>query len=117
MSLRAKDLKITFTRSSGAGGQNVNKVETCVIIKHLPSGLIVRCDKHRSQLANRLEALRLLESKLAALEFKKLAIAKARQAKLKRQQRRRSTNEREKLLKSKKQHSLKKADRQKSNWD
>ena len=51
-------------RSGGAGGQNVNKVESVVRIKHLPSGLAVRCEEERSQLRNKERALELLKAKL-----------------------------------------------------
>ena len=62
--LPESDLSVSFMRSGGAGGQNVNKVESGVLLRHLPSGLAVRCTQERSQLANRAIALKMLREKL-----------------------------------------------------
>ena len=99
------DLQEHFIRSSGAGGQKVNKTSTCVYLKHLPSGIEVKAQKERSQSLNRFFARKILAEKIETQLLQKKSTAQKRIAKLRKQKQRRSKRAKEKVLKLKKERS------------
>ncbi len=117
LGVREEDLLEKFVRSSGPGGQNVNKVSTAVYLKHVPSGIEVRSQEARSQGLNRFAARRKLAELLEArLTGERTARQKAA-FKLRKQKRRRSRRAKEKVLAAKHHQSQKKAERQGPGYD
>ncbi len=106
-----KDIKESFIHSSGRGGQNVNKTSTCVYLKHVPTGIEVKCQKGRSQGLNRYYAREILYTKIERMIRGKKSEEEQRIEKLKRQKRKRSKRAREKILADKKIQSQKKKKR------
>jgi len=96
-----KDLVETFVKSSGKGGQNVNKNNTCVNIKHVPSGITVKYNKERSQLLNRFFARRELLNRFEEIKLGKESPAQKKFNKIKKQKNRRQRKNLKKLLKIK----------------
>ena len=68
LGLREKDIEEKFIRSSGSGGQKVNKTSTCVYLRHIPTGIEVKCMRERSQSLNRFFARRELVEKISKVE-------------------------------------------------
>lgn len=107
--IREKDILEKFVKSSGPGGQNVNKNSTCVYLKHIPTGIEVKCQKERFQGLNRYLARQLLVKKIKALILSKTLKERQRQEKVKRQKRKKPYRLRLKILEEKRKHSLKKS--------
>lgn len=106
-----KDIKEKFIRSGGKGGQNVNKVATCVYLKHLPTKIEVKCQQERSQALNRFLARRILADKIEAQILGRESEEQQRIEKIRRQKRKRSKRAKLKILEEKKKQALKKNDR------
>ncbi|RJQ56524.1 MAG: peptide chain release factor-like protein [Nitrospiraceae bacterium] len=106
-----KDLEESFVRSQGKGGQNVNKTSTCVYLRHMPTGVEVKCQKARTQGLNRYYARVLLFEKIERLIKGRESEARQRIEKIRRQKRKRSKRAKEKMLAEKRLQSLKKTGR------
>ena len=102
------DFEESFVRSSGPGGQKVNKSSSCVYLVHIPSGLAVKCQRERSQSLNRYLARKLLLDKIERVQKGFIAKEKEKLEKIRRQKRKRSKRAKEKILVSKHQQAEKK---------
>jgi len=98
LGIREEDLEESFVRSSGKGGQHVNKTSTCVYLRHIPTKIEVKCQEERSQALNRYRARVLLTDKIDALIRGEKSAAQQRREKLRRQKRKRSKRAKEKML-------------------
>lgn len=111
LGIREEDIVERFVRSRGHGGQNVNKVSTCVYLRHIPTGLEVKCQQERSQAMNRFFARRILIQKIENQVMGRESAEQQRIAKLRRQKRKRSKRAQEKMLHLKHLQSKKKKTR------
>ncbi|MCL4145399.1 UNVERIFIED_CONTAM: hypothetical protein GTU68_008973 [Idotea baltica] len=110
-------LEETFIRGGGSGGQKINKTSSCVRLKHVPSGIEVRCQESRSQALNRYYARRLLCDKLIEIRDDEKSKRQLKSEKIRRQKRRRSRRQKEKMMDAKSKQGVKKALRSKPNID
>jgi peptide chain release factor len=111
LGVREADITESFVRSGGHGGQNVNKVSTCVMLIHRPTGVSVKCQATRQQGMNRFIARRLLLDKIEEKKNGFIAAQRAEIEKIRRQKRKRSRRAKNKMLADKSHHGEKKAAR------
>jgi len=111
LGLLEADIDERFVRSSGKGGQNVNKVSTCVVLVHRPSGTSVKCQRERTQALNRYRARVMLADKIEQRALGERRKVAAETAKARRQKRKRSRRAKEKILSDKRARAQTKARR------
>jgi protein subunit release factor B len=109
LGIREEDLDESFVQSGGKGGQNVNKVATCVVLVHRPTGVAVKCQRERSQGANRLVARRMLADKIEEIRLGAASKRQQEAERIRRQKRRRSRRAKQKMLRAKHAQAAKKA--------
>ncbi len=108
LAVSENDFEESFVRSSGPGGQKVNKTSSCVYLLHIPTGLAVKCQRERSQSLNRHLARKILLDKIELQQKGFIAEEQEKIEKMRRQKRKRSRRAKEKILTAKHQQSEKK---------
>ncbi len=108
LGIKEAEIEESFIRSGGPGGQKVNKTATCVYLKHLPTGIEVKCSRARTQALNRYHARATLAGKVEAQIKGRESEEAKRIAKIRRQKKKRSKRAKEKMLAEKKRISEKK---------
>ena len=106
--IQEEDLDESFVRSSGKGGQNVNKVATCVVLVHRPTGTSVKCQQERSQGLNRYLARKLLADRIEAAQLGRQSQQQQESERIRRQKRRRSRRAKNRMLADKRVQGAKK---------
>ena len=117
LGIKPEDIEEQFIRGGGHGGQKINKTSSTVRLKHLPTGIEIRCQEHREQSKNRMSAYRLLIDKIENLIKSKESEKAKKIYKIKKQKKRRSKKAKKKLLEIKRQRKEKKELRKPFNFD
>ncbi|MBI4844882.1 MAG: peptide chain release factor-like protein [Candidatus Omnitrophica bacterium] len=117
LGIKESDIVERFILGQGKGGQKINKTSSCVYLKHLPTGIEVKCQQERSQSLNRFLARKLLAEKIEQMILNKKSLAQQKIEKLRRQKRKRSKRAKEKILRLKRERSEIKKSRAKPEID
>lgn len=117
LGIKESELLEKFILGSGKGGQKINKTASCVYLKHIPSGIEIKCQAERSRALNRFLARRELCARLEERVLGKLSERQQLMEKIRRQKRRRSRRQKERMLDDKHKHSVKKELRKRAGYD
>lgn len=108
LGVREQDLVEKFIRGSGKGGQKVNKTSSCVYLRHVPSGIGIKCQRERSRAVNRYLARKRLCDRIEERILGEKSAQRQKQEKIRRQKRRRSRRQKERMLEEKRRQAEKK---------